>query len=182
MKKLYETERLVVREWCIDDAPEHFEYCSNEEVNKFMQFPLYRDISESHERIGAMRELYAKGQLQECDWAVCLRETGKAIGSIGINSYSKDGNGRVMIGYIMNPKFQNKGYMTETLKGMFRWVKEQEIAWRIVAVHDVENIASGKVMQKAGMMFEGISRMGTFNNMNERADAAVYSILWEEIL
>jgi len=182
MEKLFETQRIIVREWVGGDAHQHFEFGSDVEINRFMQFPLYKDIVESHERIAAMKLLYKQGELEGCDWAICLKESGRVIGAIGIGSHNKGGKGIVTIGYLLNSKFHGVGYMTEALMGMFGWIKERQIAWRIEAYHDIENVASGRVMQKAGMTREGVKRKGTFNNGNGRADAVMYSILYEEII
>jgi len=191
---LYETERLIIRQWEEKDAADLFEYCSDGEVTKYLRFPTYTDIKDAHERIADMQKRYAKDKIKETDWAIVLKSgvgevedensTEKAIGSIGIVSYEKgykDANPIAEIGYIMNTKFQGKGYMTEALVGMFKWIKHSNIAKRIEAKHDTANEASGRVMQKAGMIFEGIKRKATSNNMNARADVAIYSILWEEI-
>ena len=85
------------------------------------------------------------------------------------------------MGYILNPSFQGHGYMTECLTNMFKYVKKNNIAKRIVLKYDTENIKSGNVMKRAGMTFEGILRKAGINNYHSRHDVAVYSILDEEI-
>ena len=45
--------------------------------------------------------------------------------------------------------------MTEALTAVIRFFFDEAGANRIQALHDVENPASGKVMQKAGMRHEG---------------------------
>ena len=82
---------------------------------------------------------------------------------------------------MLNPNFQGFGYMTESLIGMFKYIKKNNIAKRIVLRHDVDNIKSGNVMKRAGMTFEGILRKAGENNLHSRFDIAVYSILDEEI-
>ena len=85
------------------------------------------------------------------------------------------------IGYVLNPNFQGRGYMTESLVGFFKYIKRNKIAKRIVLRHDVDNVKSGNVMKRAGMTFEGVLRKAGVNNIHSRHDLAVYSILDEEI-
>ena len=85
------------------------------------------------------------------------------------------------IGYVFNSKYWGKGYATEVVKGVFRFIKQNKIAKRIEATHDVANVKSGNVMKRAGMTFEGILRKAGENNYHSRYDVALYSILEEEI-
>ena len=89
--------------------------------------------------------------------------------------------GIVTLGYTLNPKYQGKGYMTECIKGMFKYIKENKLAKRTQATHDVANLKSGAVMKRCGMTFEGIARKAGENNFHSRYDVANYSILDEEI-
>ena len=53
---------------------------------------------------------------------------------------------------------------------------------RILAKHDVDNPASGKVMQKCGMTQEGIFRKYYLHGDGMYSDAMLYSILKEEYI
>ncbi len=52
--------------------------------------------------------------------------------------------------------------MTEAVRRLIRFGFEEMKLNRIEAVHAIENEASGKVMQKAGMSFEGVLRQRMF--------------------
>ena len=177
---LFKTKRLVIRKWTPKDAADLFEYCSDVTVTKYLTFPIYKSINDASERIADILNRYARGDKDGIDYAIDL--DGKVIGSIGLNIYSEKQGRSMEIGYLLNPKYQGSGYMTEALVGMFKYIKEKDLAWRIVAKHDTENKKSGAVMLRAGMKFEGIARMGISNNNNMRADNAMYSILIEEII
>ncbi len=178
---LYSTERLNVRKWQKKDAADLFEYVSLNEVTKFLSFPTYTSLDQAHERIDSLLEKYTQEEISGLDFAIELKTEKKVIGSIGLVAYSKKAGGIIEIGYVLNPKFQHKGYMTEALIGMFKYIKANQMAKRIELKHDVENAASGNVMKRAGMTFEGILRKKSQNNTNKRADIAIYSILEEEI-
>jgi len=52
----------------------------------------------------------------------------------------------------------NQGYMTEVLRTMIDWAFTQPEIFRVQAICDVENVASARVMEKAGMAPEGLLR------------------------
>ena len=81
-----------------------------------------------------------------------------------------------IIGYVLGEKFWNKGYMTEALDAVIAYLFDATAVNRIEATHDIANPGSGKVMEKAGMTFEGILRQAARNNQGV-VDIAIYSIL-----
>jgi len=178
---IYETERLIVREWETKDYKDLYEYASLDEVTKYLSWPTYTDIEQAKVRIEDLKNKYDE-KTSTPDYAIELKSENKVIGSIGIVDYSPKAGGIIEIGYVLNPSYQGKGYMTETLKGMFVYIKQNQLAKRIVLRHDIENVKSGNVMRRAGMTFEGINRKaGNKNNTHTRYDIAQYSILDEEI-
>lgn len=180
MKIIYETERLIVREWRDEDYKDLYEYASDAEVTKYLSFPTYTSLEVAKERIAFLKTQYSEGAIA-ADYCIEHKETAKVIGSIGLIAYEQKNEGRVEVGYVLNTKFQGQGYMTEALKGMFKYIKNNHLAKRIVAVHDVANPKSGNVMKRAGMTKEGVLRKAGKNNYHTRCDLAIYSILDEEI-
>ena len=181
MKIIYETERLIIRQWEEKDAEDLFEYAKDPNVSRFLKFKPYISINEAHERISTILLKYENNQV-EVPYAIVLKNENKVIGSIDVDCYSNSGDGEIEIGYILSANYQSKGYMTEALIGMFKHIKANNIAKRIVCKHDTLNEKSGNVMKRAGMTFEGVLRKaGAFNNTHARYDLAVYSILYEEI-
>ena len=180
MKKIFETERLIIREWQAKDYYDLYEYASDENVTKFLTFPTYKDLETAKVRIEDVKKQYAEGGMI-ADYCIELKEADKVIGSIGIVNYKEKNGGCAEIGYVLNPRFQGYGFMTESLVNMFKYIKKNQIAKRIELKHDVENVKSGNVMKRAGMTFEGVLRRAGTNNYHERHDVAIYSILDEEI-
>lgn len=76
--------------------------------------------------------------------------------------------------------FWNKGIITESLNAVIKFFFEEVGINRIEAKHDINNPASGEVMKKCGMQFEGILRQAGKNNTG-LCDLAVYSILKDDI-
>lgn len=181
MEVLYETKRLIVRKWEETDAEDLYDYAKNPDVSKFLKFKPYTSIKEADERIANILTKYNNGDI-EVPYAIVLKDENKVIGSIDIELYSDKAEGIIEIGYILSKDYQGNGYMTEALKGMFKYIKQKNIAKRIFCKHDTENIKSRNVMKRAGMTFEGVLRKaGDYNNTHSRYDFAIYSILFEEI-
>ncbi len=85
------------------------------------------------------------------------------------------------IGYIISKKEWNKGIMTEALKAVIKYLFDKVNFNRIQLRHMVDNPASGKVMLKCGMKYEGVLRQYGLKNTGERCDTTIYSILKGEI-
>jgi ribosomal-protein-alanine N-acetyltransferase len=180
MKIIYETERLIVRQWEDGDACDLYEYCKEMETAKFLHFTPYENVEVAKDRIQTIKSKYQESGFV-APYAVVLKSENKVIGDISISSYNKAAGGCVRIGYVFNSKYWGKGYATEVVRGVFKFIKQNQIAKRIEATHDVINVKSGNVMKRAGMTFEGILRKAGENNLHSRYDVALYSILEEEI-
>ena len=180
MQKIYETERLIIRQWEKKDYKNLYEYASLDEVTKFLSWPTYKDVQAAIDRINFLLEEYQKESIEN-DFAIELKSENKVIGSIGFMHYSTKNEGSIELGFVLNPNYQGHGYMTEALVGAFKYIKKQNIAKRITALHDTLNEKSGNVMKRAGMKFEGVLRKAGSNNFHSRHDLSIYSILDEEI-
>jgi RimJ/RimL family protein N-acetyltransferase len=69
--------------------------------------------------------------------------------------------------------------MTEAVKGLIAWALKQQHIYRIWAVCDVDNVASARVMEKAGMVREGTLRRWSVhpNISREPRDSYCYAIV-----
>lgn len=65
---------------------------------------------------------------------------------------------RLDCGYVLARPYWGHGLMTEALAEVAGWAMRQEAIWRIGAVCDIENRASARVMEKAGLRREGLLR------------------------
>lgn len=100
------------------------------------------------------------------------------IGKIDLHWYVKDRESWE-IGYCILPEYRGNGYCVEAVKMAFSYVFDECKAHKVVAMCNEYNIASYKVMEKAGMSREGVFRKELFWN-GVWADQFFYSILEEE--
>jgi len=177
---IFETERLIIRQWKPNDYKDLFEFASNPQVTKFLQYPTYKDIQTAKNRIKFLIEKYKTQEITQ-EYAIELKQNKKVIGSLNIGSFKPTAGGIIRFGYTLNPLFQGNGYMTETINSFLKYIKNNNIAKRIEATHDILNEKSGNVLKRVGMTLEGILRKSGENNLHSRYDVALYSILYEEI-
>ena len=83
------------------------------------------------------------------------------------------------VGYSFIPGERGKGYGTEALEMMVDFVFLTKDTVRIQAQTDPRNLASQKVLQKAGFIKEGVLRKAFFIR-GEWTDSWMYSVLREE--
>jgi RimJ/RimL family protein N-acetyltransferase len=65
---------------------------------------------------------------------------------------------RLEFGYVLARPWWGQGLMTEALTEIVRWGLSQPAIFRIGAVCDVDNVGSARVMEKAGLVKEGLLR------------------------
>ena len=83
------------------------------------------------------------------------------------------------MGYALLPSERGKGYCTEAVNVMVDYLFLSKEAVRIQAQTDTRNVASQRVLEKAGFKKEGTLRKNFFMRGNW-TDTLLYSILREE--
>ncbi len=148
-----ETERLFLRRFEVKDIEDAFyNWCKDEEVTKYLSWPPHSNTEVTKNIIESWINNYES--LEYYNWAIELKETSRAIGSIGVVDLSNQ-HRRCEIGYCIGKEFWGKGIMTEALKAVISFAVEEIGIVRVQAMHNSQNVASGKVMLKAGMKYEG---------------------------
>lgn len=175
--KLIETNRLILRKFKITDAENIFKnYGSDPNVTKYFSWQTHKDIKDSEDIINLWISNYEDNSVY--NWGIELKEINEVIGNISVIKLDNT-NKSCEIFYCIGSKYWNKGITTEAFQNIINYLfKEVEIN-RICAKHDIENIASGEVMKKCKMIFEGTLREIQFRN-NRFCSFAVYSILKSE--
>lgn len=147
-----ETKRLILRKIELNDAEDVYRYAKEPLVAKHLTWEAHRSVEDSIRYIRAAAEKI--DQEKAGDWGIQLKETGKIIGSIGYVEVNRK-NSSAVIGYALSRDYWGQGIMTEALQRVLRHGLEEMRLIRIEGMHDIENEASGQVMQKAGMQYEG---------------------------
>lgn len=173
----FETERLKIRLFKKEDVDDLYEYCSDDEVTKYLPFLTYTKKQDAIDRINYCIEGYEKLEAPIL-WAIEYKEEQKLIGGIDFVKWDEE-NKEAEIGYILNKKYWNKGIMTEALKTILKFGFEKMDLNRIELRCDERNIGSARVMEKNGLKHEGMLRQKRFQK-GEFVNIKCYSILKEE--
>ena len=176
--KVLETERLILRRFTMEDVQPMFNnWASDPDVTKYLTWPAHG----SAEITGMILRDWVSGYEREDQyrWAIVLKENGpEPIGDISAHGIRENTLCATM-GYCMSRAHWGKGIMTEALKAVIDFFFDEVGFNRVAADHDIENPASGRVMEKAGMRFEGTARQGGRNNRGI-VDICHWAILKED--
>lgn len=147
-----ETQRLILDKLKLEDAALITSYMSEKEMSEHT-LTIPNPYLEKH-AIGWIENSYMKFEKGTAFvFGIRIKETNTLVGAIDFNIDQH--NQRAVFGYWIAKDFWNKGYMTEALKAVISFGFNDLKLNKIFANHLVENIASGLVMQKAGMKLEG---------------------------
>lgn len=106
--------------------------------------------------------------------AVTLRPTGEFIGSIGLIFTPE--HHRAELGYWIAVPFWGKGFATEAARALIDYGFRELGLHRVQAHHFARNLASGRVLLKAGLQREGLSAHAICKN-GRFEDAVFYGVL-----
>jgi len=169
-----ETERLLLRKISVNDAEAMYNnWASDDIVTRFVTWYTHQSIEDTK---GLLKMWEAEYENNNCyRWVIELKNEKKAIGTIDVVRID-EGNETAEIGYCVSREYWNKGIVTEAAKKVVEYLLKEVGFYRIEAQHHLDNPASGKVMQKVGMKYEGVVRGGRIVK-GEHVDVAMYAIL-----
>jgi len=163
------TERLLLRRFTLDDIQDAHEKWAGCIDSDFWQQPN-KSIEETKQMVGEYVKRYDKADWYM--WAIDLDD--ELIGLIcgtDINVAYRS----ICIGYCITESHRNRGLATEACKALIQYLFSIGF-YRVSAQHNPINPASGKVMEKCGMLYEGLIRGGSMYR-GEICDCLQYAVL-----
>ncbi len=167
-----ETTRLILRAIKHKDAKNVFDYAQDKTLSKYVFWQPHQSIRDSKKFIKDTIKQYK--QPNKFMWAIELKDQNIMIGTCGIMRYYSE-NKTIEVGYALNPKFQSKGYMKESLQAIINYIFNNLNIIRIQGICVTENIASEKTMTSCKMIFEGILH-DSFIKDNQIYDCKIFAI------
>jgi len=168
-----ETRRLVLRPLELSDAPAIYQYKSDAEIHRYMRSEPPASPDAVAEPIGRWLALPAEDR-RPC-WVIVLREIDCVVGTISFNQLSReDSSGQ--LGYELAREQWGKGIATEAVRAVLGYGFATMGLNRIGAYCWEANTASRRVMEKAGMRYEGTLRQLRYAKGAYR-DIRFYSVL-----
>lgn len=153
-----ETPRLILRPWEEKDAADLFEYACVPGVGEAAGWNHHKSIEESRQIV----EMFIR---EKKTFALELKETGKVIGSLGIEYLHPDPvegekYGRE-IGYVLSKDYWGKGYMPEAVNAVIGYCFDILGYDYLTCGHFEKNSKSRRVVEKCGFTHCGTSYFHT---------------------
>ena len=163
--RIIETDRLILRPFAQSDLEDFYEYASVEGVGEMAGWEHHADRETSR----TILDLFIE---EDKTFAICLKESGKVIGSLGIERYGNedrlsefyDYRGRE-IGYVLGRPYWGRGLMPEAVSAVIDYLfGEVGLDFLTCGYYDF-NAQSRRVQEKCGfrpyrkLTFD--TRMGT---------------------
>lgn len=166
-----------IRKWELSDAEDLAAALSNRKIQDNLRdgLPYPYTKQDATDYISAM--LSAD---ENETFAFAITAAGKVIGSIGVFRQGNIHRQTAELGYYIAEEYWGRGIMTEAVKQICEYVFEKSDIIRIYAEPFAYNVASCRVLEKAGFQYEGTLRNNAVKN-GKVIDMKMYSLLKEDI-
>ncbi len=161
---VFETERLILRHWRVEDAESLFKYAKDPNVGPIAGWPVHTSVENSKEIIETVLSAHET-------YAVCLKEDNKAIGSIGLligeKSNIQIAGDEAEIGYWIGVPFWGRGLMTEAVRELMRYAFEELGMTKLWCGYFDGNERSKWVQEKCGFRYQFTNKDKLWPLMND---------------
>lgn len=174
---ILESDRLLLRPIQLDDGVDMYAYASDTETLKFLEWDAHKNIEQSYESIKNHFLSRLDRGLPEA-YAIVIKEDSRMIGTIDVHTLIHDDVGE--IGYVIHKDYWSKGIVTEALQMLIPTLFHHCGFYRVEISHIVDNIASQRVIEKAGFIKEGCFRKRKKEKNGLRSDYLHYGLLKDD--
>lgn len=177
-----ETDRLILRKFVMEDVEKSYlNWASDYEASKYFAFYPHKEKGDTENIIKQWINAY-QSEENNYIWAIVEKSSNEVIGNI-----SADASYKVLniceVAYMLGSKWWNKGYATEALRAVIDYLFVSEDFYLIEAKYNSTNAASGKLLQKVGMLQDGVLRDRRIDKeTGRRNDLVICSIRKAEYL
>ena len=168
-----QTERLILRKITLDDTEDMYAFCRDVQVFEFLGGRPHANIEETKNFIKAISEKYERKEA--IFWGLFHKKQSRLIGDCGFIHWRREQK-RGELDYLLSREYWNRGLMTEAAIEIIRFGFERMELDRIEAICELANVTSARVMEKAGMQFEGVLR-NYIQHDGKPLDMKMYSII-----
>ena len=167
--------KCEIRKWKLSDAEMLASLLSNKNIQDNLRDGLPYPYTERDgtEFISAM--LSAD---ENETFAFAVTADNIVIGSVGVFRQGNIHRRTAELGYYIGEEYWSRGFCTDAVKQVCRYVFENSDIIRIYAEPFAYNTASCRVLEKSGFVFEGTIRSNAFKN-GKILDMKLYSLIKE---
>lgn len=171
-----QTDRLILRPFTLDDAPAVRRLAGDPAIaDTTLNIPHPYEEGMAEAWIETHPQQYEKGE--GATFAIVRRADGVLLGAIGI--HPREAHDRAEIGYWIGKPYWGQGIATEAAGAVLDYGFGALELNRLYAYFFMRNPASGRVMQKLGMKYEGCLRQHVRKG-DGFEDLGVYGMLRDE--
>lgn len=151
IKTILETERLLLREFNLDDTRFVLELLNSP---NWIEFIGDRGIKSTTDAEGYIVNSLEKSYKENGFglWLVQLKDSNTPIGMCGL--VNRDTLEDIDIGFAMLPNYSNSGYGYESATATLNYAKNTLKITKVIGITDTGNTASIKLLNKIGLYFE----------------------------
>lgn len=173
------TERLILRPWEDSDAESLYEYAKDERIGPVAGWPAHTSVENSLEII---RTVLAAPET----YAVCLREDGRAVGSVGLMVGEQSNIGlpdnEAEIGYWVGVPFWGQGLIPEAVSRIIAYAFEDLRLDTLWCGYFEGNDKSRRVQEKCGFRYHHTNRDISWTKMSDIRTEHISRLMKEEWL
>ena len=148
---IFETDRLIVRQYTFEaDAENFFLLNGDEEVMRYIRAPKSKEECDAF--LKQIIEAYKLNPLIG-RWAAIEKATGSFVGSFAIIPI--EGTNDIQLGYAFLKENWGKGFASELTKGGLGYYFKNTDETQIYAIAEKDNVASHKVLLKNKFVPDG---------------------------
>ena len=148
MNIIAETPRLIIRLFNADEEETYLDLYTDERV---MQYLPYRS-PEEHRQI--FYDNLAPADNATGRWGIFSKDDNKFIGMCLLRLFD-DGSDSIELGYAIGYDYWGKGIASEMAEAVLAWALKKDPKAEFVAVTDLDNTSSQRVLEKIGMQRTG---------------------------
>ena len=147
-----ETARLILRPWKESDLEDFYTYARIDGVGEMAGWPHHQSIEDSRQVL----HIFMEGRHT---FAIVLKDTGKAIGSLGLDASSAADEADFQplscceIGYVLRKDFWGRGLMPEAVQAALMYCFDDLKLDAIFCSHFKRNSRSRRVIEKCGFQY-----------------------------
>jgi RimJ/RimL family protein N-acetyltransferase len=164
-QQILDTDRLILEVWTQADADALFEIMRDARVMRYLAGGKPFTFEEVKDFLIWAENYQAENKF--CRWKVIEKSSGDVIGSCGFAR--PQGTDEVELGYLLAQKHWGKGFGTEAAAACKLYGFGKLGFREIIAMTDLENFASQKVLEKIGFARRGVEIYGGEETLVYRA-------------
>lgn len=175
------TERLILRPWLDSDAEDLYKYAKSPEVGPIAGWPVHTSVENS-------REIIKNVLAVDETYAVCLKEDGRAIGSVGLligeasNLSLPETEGE--IGYWIGVSFWGQGLIPEAVRELIHHGFEDLGLDALWCGYFDGNVKSKRVQEKCGFIYDHTNKDIQWKMMDDIRTEHITKLIredWERV-